>query len=96
VSEERVELTAIIRAVPGRHEALESALAALVAETVKEPGCREFRVFADREDPARFVLWEVFDNRQALKEHLAKDYTQAHFANGLTESTEVLKLRSLG
>ena len=94
MSEERVELTAIIRAVPGKHEALKTALAALVAQTVQEPGCREFRIFEDREEPARFVLWEVFETRQALKDHLSKDYTQAHFASGLTESTQVLKLRS--
>lgn len=95
MSEEgRYELTAIITAKPGKRAELKAALQLLVAETVKEPGCIEFRIFENVEDAQKFVLWEVFVNRQALRDHLALPYTQAYFASGLMESTEVLKLRS--
>ena len=94
MSDERVEMTAIITAKPEQREQLKEALRRVVAETVKEPGCIEFRIFESLEQPDKFVLWEVFANRQALRDHIAKDYTQHYFASGLMASTEVLKLRS--
>ncbi len=36
----------------------------LIAETVKEEGCIEFKVFQDLDDGDRFILWEIFSDKE--------------------------------
>ena len=57
---ELIEATAFISATPGRVEELRERLRAVVARTVEEPGCLEFRVFELTDRPGHFVLWETF------------------------------------
>jgi quinol monooxygenase YgiN len=100
MSETRVEMTAVITARPACGAELRGRLRELVAATVKEPGCIEFRVFEDvdsqQEDgSARFVLWEIFASPAALRTHLDTDYTRAYFAAGLVDRTQVIKQRLL-
>lgn len=92
---DRVEMTALITARQGMGDLLRDALKELAAETVKEPGCIVFRVFEAYSAPDRFVLWEIFADEQALRLHMEAPYTRAHFQNGLTESTEVVRVREL-
>ena len=40
-----------------------------------EPGCREFDVCIDADDPGKVFLYEVYDDRAAFDAHLAS----AHF-----------------
>jgi quinol monooxygenase YgiN len=95
MTEERVEMTAFISAKPGKEAELKAALREVVAETVKEPGCIQFQVLEDLENPGRFVLWEIFQSREALRIHMEKDYTRAYFAKGFMERTQVMKLKTL-
>lgn len=95
MTDERLEMTALISAKPGKEAQLKAALREVVAETVKEPGCIMFQVFEDLENPGKFVLWEIFKNREALRDHINKDYTKAYFATGFMERTHVMKLKSL-
>src|SRR5687768_13627815 len=92
---QRLEMTAIITARPGTGGELRQRLSQLVAETVKEPGCLEFRVFETIEQPDQFVLWEIFASQEALRAHLDTSYTKAYFASGLVERTQVIRHRSL-
>ena len=95
MSHERVEMTAQITAKPGAEAQLKARLRNVVALTVLEPGCLEFRVFEDLENPARFVLWEVFESAAALQLHASMDYTREYFASGLVERTAVTRQRLL-
>jgi autoinducer 2-degrading protein len=46
------------------------------ASLTREPGCRQFDVCIDAADPARFFLYEVYDDETAVQAHLASN----HFA----------------
>ena len=92
----RLEMTALITARPGKQAQLKARLIEVVALTQKEPGCIEFRVFEQLENPGQFVLWEIFESMDALRVHIEKDYTKAYFASGLVERTQVIKQRLLG
>ncbi len=35
-----------------------------------EPGCHRFDVCRDPQDPARFVLYEIYENQEAIDAHL--------------------------
>lgn len=76
--------TATIEAAPGKEEELAAALHALVAATVREPGCDLFRIMRVRDQPGLFVLWEQFADQAALDAHMQAPYTKAFFAKGLT------------
>ena len=45
------------------------------ASVTDEPGCRQFDVCFDTEDPSKCFLYEVYDDRAAFEVHLA----MAHF-----------------
>jgi quinol monooxygenase YgiN len=42
-----------------------------------EPGCRQFDVTLDREQPNRVVLYEVYDDEAAFDAHLATPHLKA-------------------
>ncbi len=85
------ELTAHIRSTPGKSSQLKAAIQKLVAETIKEDGCIEFKVFQDDEDENHFILWEIFANQQALDLHMKQDYTKHYFNCGFIEQTKAVK-----
>ncbi|RKH67888.1 putative quinol monooxygenase [Corallococcus llansteffanensis] len=95
MSDERVEMTAFITAKPGKEVEIKAALNKLVTETVKEPGCVLFRILEDLENPGRFVLWEIFQNRDALRVHMELEHTRNYFSLGLTAGTQVMKLKTV-
>ncbi|MBJ6760420.1 antibiotic biosynthesis monooxygenase [Myxococcaceae bacterium JPH2] len=95
MADERVEMTAFLTAKPGKEAEMRVALRELVAETVKEPGCILFRILEDLERPGTFVLWEIFQDREALRVHMEKDHTRAYFTKGLNDRTQVMKLKTV-
>jgi quinol monooxygenase YgiN len=42
-----------------------------------EPGCRQFTVTVDREQPDRVVLFEVYDDEAAFEAHLETPHLKA-------------------
>jgi quinol monooxygenase YgiN len=42
-----------------------------------EPGCRQFTVAVDREQPDRVVLFEVYDDEAAFDAHLETPHLEA-------------------
>ncbi|MFZ5895442.1 MAG: putative quinol monooxygenase [Myxococcota bacterium] len=90
---ERLQMTAFITPKPGKADQLRARLREVVDLTVKEPGCIEFQVFEELENPGHFILWEIFESQDALREHINMEYTRAYFASGLIESTRVMKLK---
>lgn len=47
-----------------------------------EPGCRQFTVTVDREQPNRVVLFEVYDDEAAFAAHLETPHLKA-FRDGI-------------
>lgn len=91
----RIEMTALISAVPGQADKLEQVIQSLVEQTLLEVGCIEFQVFRDLDDAQQFILWEIFEDQRALQDHLQQDYTQDYFSSGLAETTRVIKHRKI-
>lgn len=46
----------------------------------QEPSCVSFEVSIDREDPRRFLFYEVFVDKTAYEQHLNYDFLKKHFA----------------
>lgn len=93
MTDERVEMTAFITAKPGKEAEIRDAFNKLVAETVKEPGCILFRILEDLDNPGRFVLWEIFQSRDALRVHMEKEHTRHYFSLELAAATQAMKLK---
>ena len=92
---EMIEATAFIAPAPGRVDELRERLRAVVAKTVEEPGCLEFRVFERTDRPGHFVLWERFADAAALESHMAAEWTREYFASGAAAHTEVHRMHAL-
>ncbi len=54
---------------PGEVDKYLAALKENGAETVKEPGCREFNIHVRADDPNHVFIYEVYDNAAALEAH---------------------------
>ena len=39
-----------------------------------EPGCRQFDVCVEREDDSRVLLYEVYDDEEAFRAHVASEH----------------------
>ncbi len=54
-----------------------------------EPGCRQFDICADPEDPARLVFYEVYEDEKAFEAH----QQTAHFKHYLANALQYLESR---
>lgn len=73
---------AILRALPGRRDALLTALLRLIEPTRAEPGNQDYVLFESRSEPGTFYMREAFDDQAALDTHFATPHFQA-FAQGV-------------
>ncbi len=46
----------------------------------RERGCISFEVSADRDEPRRFLFYEVYDTEDDFKAHMKTPWTERHFA----------------
>ncbi len=54
-----------------------------------EPGCREFNIVYEKDNPARVLLFEVYDNAEAFAAHQAS----AHFKKYAATTASMIKSR---
>ena len=80
---------------PTRREDAIQAMAELVAETVKEPGCILFEVREDLQNPDYFTLWEIWHEEADLTRHFEYPHTKAYLAENWTQVRYVEKLKGL-
>ena len=66
------------------------ALANAAATRSTEPGCRQFDVVVDPEDPTRIAYYEVYDSAEAFETH----QQTAHFKNYLETAVPLLDSRA--
>jgi (4S)-4-hydroxy-5-phosphonooxypentane-2,3-dione isomerase len=50
------------------------------ASVADEPGCRQFDVLHDQDNPNHVVLYEVYDSPDAFQEHMGRRHTQTFLA----------------
>lgn len=73
---EKVTVVATFKAKEGKTADLKAAIGAVVAPTRAEPGCINYDLHQDAEDPAVFMLYENWVSKKDLDEHLAMPYLQ--------------------
>jgi quinol monooxygenase YgiN len=62
-------LQVVIRIKPENVSAFMKKLGENASAARREPGCRQFDVLVDPADPARVMLYEVYDSEKAFEEH---------------------------
>lgn len=60
----------------GEEERVLAILEELAPPSRAEPGCRHYQPCRDREDPRRFLVFEVYDNDEALRAHSESEHFQ--------------------
>jgi quinol monooxygenase YgiN len=66
-----------LKARPGQEDALDGALADLVAPTHAEAGCILYALHRGVDDPARFAFVERWESREHLDAHLGSSHVSA-------------------
>lgn len=69
-----VILTAEFTALPGTADIVAELLDGLAAMVRREEGNMAFDCYRRVEDAAKFVVFEIYRNREAFERHLAADY----------------------
>jgi quinol monooxygenase YgiN len=78
---------------PGGREPFLTAVQSMVAATLEESGCREYAFTPDPNDDNRIMLYELWDDQEALDAHFASDHMAAWQAskNGLAITSAEVK-----
>lgn len=63
-----------ITTADGGRDAFLAAVAPMVAATRQEPGCREYAFSPDPDDDNRLLLYELWDDQDALDGHFASEH----------------------
>ncbi|MEG0858434.1 MAG: putative quinol monooxygenase [Pseudomonas sp.] len=92
VKQQRLVSIAVIKAGPGKQQALKQALLALIEPTRAEPGNLDYVLFEQRDEPGTFYMREAFVDQAALDAHLATPYFQRFAAASEDLLTEPLQL----
>lgn len=64
---------------PERAEAFEALFRAYVEPSRAEPGCIEYHMLRDKEDPSLFVFYEIWASKAALDVHSALPHMREFF-----------------
>lgn len=74
-----IALVVEIRTQPGQRDAFLARLRQHRAKVLaNDPGCRGFEILLAEEEPDSLVLYEAYQDEQALEEHDAAPYFQAY------------------
>lgn len=64
---------------PDKAEAFETLFRAYVEPSRAEPGCIEYHMLRDKDDPSLFVFYEIWASKDALDTHSALAHMTAFF-----------------
>jgi len=65
---------------PERAEAFEALFRAYVEPSRAEPGCIEYHMLRDKEDPTLFIFYEIWESRAHLEKHSNLPHMKDFFA----------------
>ncbi len=71
---EQLTVIAHLVAKPDKIEATKAFLLGLVSPTRLEPGCVEYHLHQDNENPAEFTFYENWTNRQEWDSHMTRPH----------------------
>jgi quinol monooxygenase YgiN len=74
---------AMHRAKPGQADALEKRMIADARKTREEPGALQFHIHRDRFERNLFVVFEIWRDINALREHFEKLYVKQFVADSV-------------
>ena len=83
---------AVLKAKPGKQQALKQGLLALVEPTRTEPGNLDYVLFELRDEPGTFYMREAFKDQAALDVHFATPYFKQFAATADSLLKEPLQL----
>ncbi len=64
-------VSGIMAVEPTSHDRMVELARTVAAESLKEPGCRMYGLWADPDVPGRFRIFEEWVSQEALTEHFA-------------------------
>ena len=68
-------ISVVFTAKAGKLDEFVAVLLSHAKDTLdNEPGCRQFDVASDPNDPARFFIYEVYDDEPAIAAHQATEH----------------------
>lgn len=70
-------------AQPGKEDLVHEALRMLAAASRNEPGCQNYIVHLDSEQPHVFKIFEVYDDEEAFKQHAAYPHFQEYLGKAI-------------
>lgn len=74
MTENQVTVVALFTAKSGMEETVRQAIEAVIAPTRAEPGCINYDLHQSSEDPSIFMLYENWNSKKDLDDHLAMPY----------------------
>jgi quinol monooxygenase YgiN len=89
---EQLTVVAHLRALRGQIEETKAFLLGLIAPTRAEPGCVEYWLHQDNDDPAEFTFYENWTTRAEWDKHIGQPHLQK-FAEVKDKVFELQKLR---
>lgn len=75
---EKLVIVARIEANTGQESLVRNALSKLIEPTLKEAGCIQYDLHQDNDNPALFMFYEIWENRELWQDHLKSPHILAH------------------
>jgi quinol monooxygenase YgiN len=91
-------IVAHFRALPGKEDALEQLLMGLVGPTRSEHGCVLYDLHRDLQDPAQFLFYEIWTDRESWDAHMVTPHLEelkATVGDYLAEPLRVWQMRQI-
>lgn len=73
----KLTLVVYFEAKPGKEQALKEVLTSLIAPTLKEEGCINYNLHQNLNNPALFMIYENWQNKEAHNKHGQTPHIQA-------------------
>ncbi len=91
-------IVAIVRALPGREDAVHAELRKLVAPSRRDPGCLNYDLHRSVEEPGLFLFYENWATRAEWLAHMETPHLAAWklLAADLAAGTEILQMEPTG
>ncbi len=75
---EKLVIVARIEANAGQENIVRTALSKLIEPTLKEAGCIQYDLHQDNDNPALFMFYEIWENRELWQDHLKSHHILAN------------------
>lgn len=75
---EKLVIVARIEAYTGQESLVRNALSKLIEPTLKESGCIQYDLHQDNNNPALFMFYEIWENRELWQNHLNSPHILAN------------------